>query len=336
MIGNSRSNAPGVRAAICGGLFALFGGDALAAAPASAPTPQQRALAESLFREGRKLMKDARYAEACPKLEESYRLDAAGGTLLNLALCHEAEGKTATAWTELGEALYLARKANRKDRQDLAKKHLDALEPRLSRLVVSLAEGAAGAELVVTLDGVAIGEGAWGTPLPVDPGEHVVAARAPGRDPWETRVSVGAEGAIARVTVPVLVKTAPQAPPPSAAAQRSEGARSAAWIAGGVGVAALGVGTIFGVRALSLAGDSDEGCTADGLCSAEGYAAYEDGRSAATASTIALGIGAACLAASAALFVVARSDGGARGEAGLRVAPSIGPTGAGIAAEGSF
>src|SRR5262249_46236771 len=65
--------------------------------PGGAPSPEQAAMAEKLFDEARQLMLGHTYDEACAKFAESERLDPAAGTLLNLAVCHEAQGRTATA-----------------------------------------------------------------------------------------------------------------------------------------------------------------------------------------------------------------------------------------------
>src|SRR6185436_7071846 len=64
----------------------------------SAAEEHDPAAGEALFREGRRFMKSRDFASACPKLEESLRLDPATGTLVNLADCEEQIGRTASAW----------------------------------------------------------------------------------------------------------------------------------------------------------------------------------------------------------------------------------------------
>src|ERR1019366_2385006 len=67
------------------------------------PSPADRSVATQLFEEGRALLRQGNVAAACPKLEESERIDPGGGTLLNVALCPEQLGRKATAWVEFTE-----------------------------------------------------------------------------------------------------------------------------------------------------------------------------------------------------------------------------------------
>src|SRR5437899_2884511 len=90
-----------------------------------------RVIAEQLFDDGRALLEAKRYPEACAKLAESQRLDPGGGTLLNLGICRELEGKTASAWAVLRDALGQAVSDKRSDREEVARAHLARLEPRL-------------------------------------------------------------------------------------------------------------------------------------------------------------------------------------------------------------
>lgn len=67
--------------------------------PVRAEDPGNAAAAQGLFDEARALMAAGQAAEACPKLEESQRLDPGSGTLMNLARCYEQTNRIATAWS---------------------------------------------------------------------------------------------------------------------------------------------------------------------------------------------------------------------------------------------
>src|SRR4051794_28643756 len=87
-------------------------------ARANAPA-SDRNRAQVWFDQARGIMAQGKYAVACGKLAESQRLDPGGGTLLNLAICHEKEGKLATAWEECHEARSMALRDRRSEREKL-------------------------------------------------------------------------------------------------------------------------------------------------------------------------------------------------------------------------
>ena len=110
---------------------------ALAAAP-HALGQDNKAAAEALFDDAKKLMAAKHYAEACPKFADSQRLDPGVGTLLNLGLCYKQNGQTASAWSSYREAASLARSEGQSDREDLARQEAANLEPQLTKLVIEV------------------------------------------------------------------------------------------------------------------------------------------------------------------------------------------------------
>jgi hypothetical protein len=162
------------------------------------------ALAEALFQQGKRLLEKGDVAAACPKLAESQRLDEATGTLLALAMCHESEGRLASAWAEYAEVVARAQTEGRTDRERAARQSVRALEPRLSTLTIVVPDAAAIDGLEVARDGVPLNAAGWSTAVPVDPGPHVVTARAPGRISWSASLPIGAVADRVTVTVPVL------------------------------------------------------------------------------------------------------------------------------------
>ena len=79
-------------------------------AAAAEPNAADRAIAERLYDQGRKQLTEGNTAAACESFGESMRLDPGTGILLNLASCHETQGRLATAWVEFREALTASRR----------------------------------------------------------------------------------------------------------------------------------------------------------------------------------------------------------------------------------
>ena len=303
------------------------------------------ATAEALFRDGTALLDEKRYAEACPKLAESHRLDPATGTLLALAFCHEGEGRLATAWAEFAEVAGRAREEGRTDREQVAREHTASLGPRLARLSVDVPPAVRSLSgLVILRDGVEISEAVWNTPVPVDPGLHVITAKANGKKEWQGEASVAGEGQKASVTVPMLDDAAPEAeaaPLPTEAAEPASANdskrpyRIAGVATAGAGVLSLGLSAYFGLHAMSKNSDSEAGCNEQNRCTEEAKQARLDARSSGDWATGTLVVGGLLVGAGAVLyFVVGREPN--KEKTALTVSPAFGPTGASVLATGRF
>jgi hypothetical protein len=252
------------------------------AAPALAQVPSdQAAIARELFDQGRTLMSSHQYAEACKKFEDSERLDPGGGTLLNLALCHESLGRTATAWAEYHDAVRVARDDRRPDREKFAVEHIAALTPRLSRLRIDVPAERRVAGLSIRRNGVVVDEAEWGMALIVDPGPQVVEARAPDMLPSRMTVTVGPDGAQESMTIAPLGLPWDRRP--------------TAYASFGGAAAAAAAGVVLGIAALDRQNDANAQCPSTASCRAS---AFDEGRQATTAGNVSTGffIGAAVLA----------------------------------------
>jgi hypothetical protein len=263
------------------------------------PSSQDRALAESLFREAKRLAKAGDYDTACPKFAESQRLDPQLGTLLHLATCHEQQGLTATAWAEYSEAYDRASEQGDDKRARIAKRRADALESDLSKLRLEVEDHPDGLEIV--LDDVVLGEASLSSALPVDPGEHSIEARAPGHSPWRETFEIAKGSGETALTIPALEKatgdlavdlgetnrpTDGQAPDDDT----GDGQRLAGWIVGGVGVVGLALMAGFGARAASQASEADNFCEGR-FCSQEGLDGHASARTSATVATVGFVLG---------------------------------------------
>jgi hypothetical protein len=212
-------------------------------------------MAQALFDRAKKMMSAGNYAEACPALEESQRIEARSGTLLNLADCYEHTERFASAWSTFLEAATLAKANRNAERESGARERAASLAPRLSKLMIGAPFAASTPGLEITRDGERVGPPQLGIALPADARNHTIAARAPGRKPWQTEVTVPGNASTASVVVPELATAAatspgksPQLaarPPAELAGSRASPSRiNRAVLAGGIVTGVLAVGTI--------------------------------------------------------------------------------------------
>lgn len=291
------------------------------------------AAAEALFEEGRKLLVAGDTKGACEKFAQSENVEHALGTLLNLAVCHEQDGRTATAWTEFAQARSEAARREDGARYKFALTHAASLESRLDRVAVDVIAPLEG--MAITIDGKPLARDAWGTPIPFDPGVHDVAVSAPGKAPWNGRLEVSAQAGSERFSIPPLADAPPTSPPPPApslgvggpSAHENEsltGRRRAGFIVGGVGAALL---LTSGALALVMVADSNarsRDCPATTPCASQqaytdAQAAYHAAQVLRAGSFVTLGVGV--LALGTGVYLALPSRRASASAAQVRVCP---------------
>ncbi len=312
---------------------------ALSSTAVAAPSGQDRAMAESLFQEAKKLAAGGKLELACKKFEDSFQLDPTLGTKLHSAACYEELGRTASAWAAFNEAAAMAAEEGDVKRMKIAKKRLAKLEKELPKLTIEVPKGIDG--IRVELDGNNLGTSTLESALPVDPGPHKVTVTAPGHEPWTTTITVEKGAGSDTLSVPTLVPLEEEATEDPAEDDSSSASvdtsssnfdqRTAGFIVGGVGLVALAAGGFFGLQAQSKTKDADDHCSGN-FCNQEGLDGHDDAKQAALFSTIGFGVGIAGIAAGTVLILTAKP----KKERAAWVAPYATGRGGGLAAGGHF
>ncbi len=259
------------------------------------------ASAELLFRDGRELLERKEYQLACSKLDRSYKLDPALGTLILLAFCHEKVGLTATAYAEYTRAVEQAKRVGDEEKEVASRRWAEALLPKLSTVRVEVVAPVPG--LRIKLAGSDLEQAQWDTRVVVDPGAHELRATAPGHVAYETRVNVPKNGGTISVRIPALE------PAPTESASGVSPQAGGFWqsptpglVVAGVGVVGVGVGSYFGLRAISRNGESDDFCDDNNRCADRGLLLRDQALSDARVSTASMAVGVVALAAGAVLL----------------------------------
>ncbi|MEN9581472.1 MAG: hypothetical protein RJA70_4481 [Pseudomonadota bacterium] len=338
------------RVAVASSVLALV---ALFPLPASAgPSVADRAAAEALFDQALKLLDAGNPQAACPKLEESQRMDPGVGTLLYLADCYRAVGRTASAWATFLQASYEAKDAGQTDRQQIAEEQAQAMKSTLSKIVLRVTSPDS-AGLIIRNDGQELGRPLWGSEVPVDPGEHTFEAKADGKKAWTRTVLVAQGPGVTEVQIPMLedapvavaapvregtsaTQPALQQPPATALDQDPRGSSQTtwAWVSIAAGGAALAGGGVFSVLAMSDNGRADEFCRKDApsACGEQGVTLGKSAEKNAQIATLLSGAGGALAVTGVILLLTAPSDS----DSALSLSPVVGNGEASVWLNGTF
>ena len=315
--------------------------------PASAQSSTDSAAAQGLFDEAKTLMAAGKAAEACPKFEESQRLDPGGGTLLNLALCYEKTGRLASAWSRNLDAAAAAKASGNSARENAARKQAAALAKRVSKLQINVSSDANLPGLELTRDGEPVGTAQWGVAIPADAGEHTIVAKAPGFKEWRGTATIKGEGTRSSIDIPHLeaeppppvlpqgepapvVPLAPVSQPDRTPERAPLGTqRIAALVAGGVGVVGLGVGIAFGIKSKSEHDDANKTCSGSDCTDPAGIEAGLAAHRSGNVATVASIVGIAGLVGGAVLWFTAPKPSADASAGALRIGIGAGTVHAG-------
>jgi hypothetical protein len=236
-------------------------------------------------------------------------------------------------------------------------KRLDEVEAAQPTVVFDAKDGA-GADLTavkVSVDGKVLADRLVGSALQVNPGEHTFTFEVAGQPPVSRHLVLreGEKERHEQVVLGAAATPAPASPPPPPAALPVTplemapapastgglgGQKTLGLVLGGVGVAGLAVGGVFGALTASAISAQKNDCASATNCSnfAQAQSDHSTWSTDGTISTAAFIAGGALVAVGAVLFFTAKRPAEQPAATSLVVTPSVGPQSAGMLLKGAF
>lgn len=299
-------------------------------------------------------MKEGKLAQACAAFEASNRIEPGAGTQISLGQCREKARQLASAWLAYKQAAARAKDARKRE---YATARVTELQPQLSYLTVAVPDDHRVDGMTIELDGGPIDRALWNRPQPIDGGDHVLVAQAPGHEAWKTTAHVVTARDKVRIEVPRLpdrnqatapvlpasgaTQAPPAADPPSAPGSGPPGTftamRMIAVGAAGASVISLITGAVLGVSARGKQDDAFRLCPQPAVpCgeAAQSNALIRASHDRAREANIAFGIAAGAAFAAGVLWFMGAPD--TEHTPRVSVVPSVTPGEPGVAVWGRF
>lgn len=277
-----------------------------AASEGEASAQTRDAVIQLQFEEGLRHYDAGNHESALASFREVLELRSSPNARLYVARCLRELGRLAEAVSEYlltaREAEELARQETRYDAtQQAALQEMEALRSRIGSVIVSVED--APEDMHLSVSGRDIPRQALALPLPVDPGEALIRAEAPGCTPAERRVSVDAGQ-----TVEVHLSLEPDPDGDVALTTESSARRRSALMAAtfstiGLTVLSGAVTTALGVLTLRQNDEAWEIC-GDEPCTPQHFVLLDEGETYQLWTNITIGFTSAFAIASLVLALV--------------------------------
>ncbi len=312
---------------------------ALLGAPAgpawAAPTKQELAKARARFQQATELEQAGNYTQALEAFREVGQVRMTPQVRYHIGFCEEKLGKLLTALGGYELAMQEAASVDPSFVKEVEERIVQ-LKARIPKLTVTRGKSATSGR--IEIDGVSVGENSLGSPMPFDPGPHLVEVKLGETTRFSETVSL-AEGDAKEL----VIEFPAEAPAPAGAvekpaekdqgpAKKSGGALP--WIIGGVGVAGLAAGGVFFLMKQGKVSELEDACGPGGnSCPPEKQSTYDDAKTYNTLSMVGVGVGVVGVGIAATMLLTQKSSAP---KAGYYVAPAVGPGSGGVAAFGRF
>jgi len=337
-VDRSKGPVAGLRSRVLRGFFALGVAASLGLPGAAWAQPEAASVeaTEADKEKARRLMDQGVEREEAKDYASALKAFEAAHALVKLPMTGYAVARAQAGLGLLMEALESATQAKltpvrpnetpafgkaRSDAEALAQK----LAARVPSIQVKVEGPSAGAE--VSIDDRAIPPEAVGEPRKVNPGKHVVSAKAQGYEPASLEVDV-VEGQVVPATLTLVPVTGSS---PGEPGKTSGGLSPLVFVGFGVGAAGIIAGAVTGALSLSKTSSLKDQC-ANGICPPNKAEDISSATTLANVSNISFAVGALGAAAGVVgIFVLSGSSGDKKPvSGGVRVMPAIGPGSVGV------
>jgi len=316
-----------------GALGVLTSAPAYAQPAAATPAPEAVEKAQSLFKKGNSLYEAKKYNHALEQFRASYAAVPSPNSRLYIARTLERMGELRDAYLEfegvIEEASARAATEPRYAKtQETATAERDDLAGKIALVTVTVAHPDVASSLQI--GGKDVPRARWGKPFPAAPGPVEVVVASTTGAPVRESLTLAAGDKRELTLDPQPAGTGPEGGGPIEVSTPSPraGLRPYAYVAGGVGLAGLGLFTVAGLMASNTYSDLSSSCS--GPCPPDRQDDVDAGKTQQTLANIGLIVGGVGLVAGATLFVLSVTGGSSDEQGTTSSQIVIGPSYAGL------